>query len=57
MSDKSINRVVRKYYITWLIVLVNKLYDEEKFLKNTRILEIEKSFWVWSNKYQEFLGT
>ena len=29
---KKVKQFVRKYYITWLIDLGNKLYDVEKFL-------------------------
>ena len=29
---RKVKQFVKKYYITWLIYLVNKLYDEEKFL-------------------------
>ena len=29
---RKVKKFVRKYYITWLIYLVNKLYDIEKFL-------------------------
>ena len=29
---RKVKQFVRKYYITWLIDLTNKLYDVEKFL-------------------------
>ena len=29
---RKVKQLVRKYYITWLIGLPNKLYDVEKFL-------------------------
>ena len=29
---RKVKQFVRKYYVTWLIYLANKLYDIEKFL-------------------------
>ena len=29
---RKVKQFVRKYYITWLIYLANKLYDVEKFI-------------------------
>ena len=31
-SVRKVKQFVRKYYITWLVYLANKLYDLEKFL-------------------------